>query len=245
VSPAADEWFVPWRSAPAPRLRLICLGHAGSGAAPFREWAELMPDEVELWALRLPGRENRLDEPPIGDLSRVVAEVADAISSLETPSYALFGHCSGAIVMFEVARELERRRTAGLERLVVSSQDPPALVRTDTPMSADIRTLVTSFGGIDAELVENDELLGILEPRIRADLRLVGEYRYRPARPLRVPVSVIRPAGDVRRAEVQAGWARETEGDCDLVVASGDHLFSGEAWTELGRAVVECLRDGG
>ena len=36
--------------------RLICFPHAGAGAAAYADWARLLPPEIELVAVQLPGR---------------------------------------------------------------------------------------------------------------------------------------------------------------------------------------------
>ena len=46
--------------------------------------------------VRLPGRENRLDEPPFDRIEPLVKTVADAIRPHLTNPYVLFGHSAGA-----------------------------------------------------------------------------------------------------------------------------------------------------
>ena len=60
VAPGGELWISRPVPIAKPRLRLFCFPHAGSGAAQFRPWADLMPPDVELCAVRLPGRETRL-----------------------------------------------------------------------------------------------------------------------------------------------------------------------------------------
>src|SRR6202012_6180365 len=48
-------------------LRLLCFHHAGGGAAVYRRWGHDLSSSMEVAAVQLPGRANRLTEPPIAD----------------------------------------------------------------------------------------------------------------------------------------------------------------------------------
>ena len=114
-----------WTRPAEPRARLVCLPWAGGGAGPFREWRNLVPPETELLAVRLPGRESRLDDPPPADLAAAVSGLADDLQALPSLPTVLFGHCSGGLLAFELVRELRRRGVELPGRLVVASCEAP------------------------------------------------------------------------------------------------------------------------
>ena len=121
---AADRrpWIVTCRRGDG--LRLICFPYAGGGPSLFRGWPLELSQQVEVCAVQRPGREARMKEPPIGDLRRLVVELADAIEpSLDRP-FALFGHSVGGLVAFEFARELRRRY--GIEPVQSPIKNPHA-----------------------------------------------------------------------------------------------------------------------
>src|SRR3954464_10016357 len=101
-----DRWG-PRRPSPgAPPLPPFCFPYAGSGASIYRNWAPLLPADVEVRAVRLPGREEYLGERPF----RRIAQAADLLSAalsrhLDLP-FAIFGHSMGALLGYEVARRL-------------------------------------------------------------------------------------------------------------------------------------------
>src|SRR5579862_3518131 len=67
TSPSTDlqEWL-PYRKArPDARIRLFCFAYAGGTASMFRGWQERLPSHVEVCAVQLPGRESRIQEPPL------------------------------------------------------------------------------------------------------------------------------------------------------------------------------------
>lgn len=107
-------WILPLRVNPNARTRVLCFPHAGGGTATYRSWAPLA-SELEVWAVALPGREHRFGEPATSSVRERVARIAD--DCLEELGAALpvvlFGHSMGALLAFEVARELRRRRASG------------------------------------------------------------------------------------------------------------------------------------
>ncbi|MCX6626110.1 MAG: thioesterase domain-containing protein, partial [Candidatus Solibacter sp.] len=109
--PAA--WFPNAATSPAPRL--FCFPHAGGGAG--------QPLDLSGWAaipVRLPGRESRLAEAPFERMGPLVAALADNIDSYLDRPFAFFGHSMGAVVAFELAREL-RRRSRPLPMMLIAS----------------------------------------------------------------------------------------------------------------------------
>jgi medium-chain acyl-[acyl-carrier-protein] hydrolase len=89
-------------------LRLFCFPYSGGTARAYRNWMQTLPAEIDVCAIELPGRGNRLREPPLSRMSLTVEVVGKEIVSLLDRPYAFFDHSMGAIIGFEVARLLRR-----------------------------------------------------------------------------------------------------------------------------------------
>src|SRR5579872_7031205 len=100
----SSPWFMfdPEQSRPDATFRLFCFHYAGGGASIFRPWIGKLSDQVELIAVQLPGRENRLDEPLVHAMELVTGPLADALPPLLDKPFALFGHSTGALICFEL-----------------------------------------------------------------------------------------------------------------------------------------------
>jgi hypothetical protein len=59
------RWLKRFGRSPAAEIRLLFLHHAGSSAAMFRKWSELISPEIEPIAVQLPGERCVIDA--IGD----------------------------------------------------------------------------------------------------------------------------------------------------------------------------------
>jgi medium-chain acyl-[acyl-carrier-protein] hydrolase len=242
VSVVESPWVIRWTQPDEARLRLWCLGRAGAGATPFRAWEELVGPGVELCAVRLPGRENRVREPPLSSAAAIVEELSPVVAGDAGTPFALFGHCFGALVMFELARALRREGLPSPDALFVGEQIAPATVGLpgDGELSRDefLRRL-EELGGTDAKLLGSPEFLALMEPALRADFRLADTYAYQPEPPLDTPISVL-AAADRAEVDTLTAWRAETTRAFTLRLLRGDDLLA-----EFGRVVaveLELLR---
>ncbi len=58
----SNSWVKCAKPRPRARLRLFCFPHAGGGASAYKTWGDNLPEEIEVCAIQLPGREDRLGE---------------------------------------------------------------------------------------------------------------------------------------------------------------------------------------
>jgi surfactin synthase thioesterase subunit len=226
--PGADRWLSCQDPRPDAEVQLFCLPYAGAGAAAFRSWPRAFGPRVEVTALRLPGRENRIRERPEVD-PVAVAEVIDAAA---TRPYALFGHSLGARLGFEVVRELRRAGRPLPLRLYPSGAMPPD--RRSRGVLDDLSRLpddvfierLVAGGGVPAALLAEPGMLQLFMPVLRADLTWIDDYEYVAQDPL--PVPVVAFAGDsdpVTPGAAMRGWSRHTEAGFTLHELSGGHFF--------------------
>lgn len=242
---AADRWLRGFRVLPAPRMRLVCLPHAGGAATFFQPWAAMMPPGVELYAVRYPGRQDRLDEPLLDDMAELADSVAAALAVLLDRPLALFGHSMGASVAYEVAVRLESRYGFTPARLLVSGRQAPHLAETedyesstDDELVAEIRAL----GNIDRGMLDLPEVRELILPALRADFRLLSAYR--PAQPSKVETGIVAYTGlsDPGCPIVGArAWSELALGGFDLKVFPGGHFYLAEQRAALVADVVSRL----
>ena len=221
------------------QFRLFCFHYAGSGASIFRPWTKWLSDQVELVAVQLPGRENRLDEPLLYSMELVTTPLADALPPLLDRPFAFFGHSTGAVICFELARVLRQRALPQPRLLIASSQNAPqvkpAVLRHQLSDPEFIEVIRGCNGTPDAVL-RNPALLELLLPRIRADGAVYETYRYEPQAPLDCRIVVFRGVDDGLVDSVGlAAWKAETRHSFHRYDFPGGHFFPHEA----AEAVVE------
>jgi medium-chain acyl-[acyl-carrier-protein] hydrolase len=225
TSPAAPSWVVYPRLIAEPDARLFCIGHAGSGAAHWRAWPAHFGAGVELGLVRLPGRESRLGEEPFTDMAALTAALADGMAAHLGPPFSLYGDCSGALVAFELARELRRRGWRGPGTLSVWGCRAPHLPQADGQLSdlpsGELVDRLAAAGGPRAAALRHPALRDLVLPGVRADIRILETYRYRAEAPLACAVRAIwnRRDPDLAVAHLEA-WADHTSADFSLEVVA-------------------------
>ena len=115
-------------------LRIFCFTSAGSGASVFFSWFRGLDANFELFPYQLPGREDRRSEAAFRRMGPLVAAVVDDLTGRSEVPYALFGHSLGALIAFEVAREVRRRGLPPPVHLFASARIAPQLGLRQSPI---------------------------------------------------------------------------------------------------------------
>jgi len=227
---SSNKWILFPRPNPAAALRLFCFHHAGGSAQIFRDWIRRLPMSVEMGAIQLPGHGHRLDEPHIkrmAPLSRIVAQ--ELLPYLDKP-FVFFGHSMGALLCFETARNLRRENQPQPAHLFVSATAAPhrRIIKeslSGLPKSALIEKL-HEFDGAPAEVLQNDELMDLMLPMLRADFELFETYEYLPESPLECSMTIYGGLDDPKvEAERLAAWRETTLGACEIRMFPGGHFY--------------------
>lgn len=234
--------LVRWAGPPAPRGALLCVPWSGAGAAPFRAWAPLLPEDVELYGVRLPARESRLADPFPDALTELAEELAAEAAATVPTSYLVFGHCTGGLIAFALAVELTRRGRAPLELLVSSEPAPGTRDPLEPQTREELLETLRSLGATSRAVLDNEEMFDVLRPAIEGDVRLASAYVPGPDARLHIPITLFIGSNDelLGQFDLEA-WARMTTERFTVETVEGDHLFTGDGWAELGSTVARKL----
>lgn len=226
--PQLERWVLRPRRRPGARLRLYCLPYAGGGASVYYTWAQLVPPDIEVCSIQLPGRENRLAEPPYRDAAALARELIHVLADSMQRPFAVYGHSMGALLGFELARQTALAGMPAPSRLFVGGSRPPSNPHRQPPLrdaaDADILAEMHRLGGTPPAVLDSRELMALALPLLRADFAVHETYQREGV--VDVPITAFCGAsdGDVS-AEEMSGWARHTSRAFRLHLLQGDHFF--------------------
>jgi medium-chain acyl-[acyl-carrier-protein] hydrolase len=224
-------------------VRLFCFPHAGGGASTFREWAGALSPTLEVCAVQLPGRENRLADERYTELGPLIEELAEVLLPLLRQPFALFGHSLGALIGFELGRRLRDMQGIAPLRLFVSGHRAPHLPLRMGPFcplsDPEFVAAVRALGTTPAEVFDTPELRELVLPILRADFALVEGYSFAAGAPLDCPISVFGGTADqlVTPGEL-VEWREHTRQRCTMRAFRGDHFFFEAAGASVLQAIL-------
>ncbi|THB81880.1 thioesterase, partial [Pantoea allii] len=203
----------------------------GGDATSYVHWQSYMSSDIEVCGILLPGRGARFNQTTICSWPVLIRSIFDAINEEDDVPFAFFGHSLGALISFEVARMFQKRGLRLPVHLFVSSCNPPSLIRegrlirnlTDQALIDILR----NYDGTPPEILENQELMQLLLPAIRADFTLVDHYKYVPRNPLNLSLTAVSGSNDklINPLTITA-WEDEISQSFTHKWLDGGHFYS-------------------
>jgi medium-chain acyl-[acyl-carrier-protein] hydrolase len=212
-----------------PRRRLVCIPYAGGAASLFHAWSPQLPSDVELRAVQLPARQDRRRDPPLTCVADIVHHLTSLMAQLRPLPTVLFGHSFGALIAFELARELHANGMPPV-CLVVSACRAPHLPLTHPALhtlpKADFLAGMNRYCGTPWDTLRNAELMDLSLPALRADFQAVETFTYSAPGRLDAPAVVLRGRRDESvSAESARAWDEVIRGELSLYEVDAGHFF--------------------
>jgi medium-chain acyl-[acyl-carrier-protein] hydrolase len=241
----SDRWIVRYQPNAQARLRLFCFPYAGGGASVFRPWSQALPPDVEVCGVQFPGHESRLGEPAHTRLAPLVQALAEAIYPFLDRPFAFFGHSMGALVSFELARQLRRAYDKHPVCMYLAAFRAPQLPNPNIRiyhLPEEVFKVVLRVYGIPEMILQNEELMQATLPTLRADLELCDTYEYSEEPPLECPLLIFGGKDDAGISpEDLEPWPLQSSATCSLSLLPGSHFFLHSAQDLLLAAISENL----
>lgn len=211
------------------KIRLLCFPFGGGGASTYLSWARHLKPEIEIVPVQLPGRETRLDETSIDKISKLISGMLPALIGYLDRPYAMFGHSMGALIAFELSREIRRKNLPGPKLLLLSGKSaahlkddyPPIACLPDKKLMKELeKRYEVKLSGDSMALIQ------MMLPTIRSDIFAVEKYIYKSEPPFDFPIIGFGGKLDriIKPPDIEA-WSIHTTGRFRYYHIDGDHFF--------------------
>lgn len=239
-------WLARWGEKPTATIRLFCFPFAGGSTYTYRTWQGLLPESIDVAPVQLPGRGERLSEPPFDRLPEMVEALACELTPYFDKSFAFFGHSMGALIAFELTRWLRKHNKTMPSHLFVSGRRAPQVPESIAPTwnlpEPEFIERVRQLNGTPKEVLDHPELMQVVIPLLRADFAVCETYEYQAGPPLEFPLTVFGGVGDIEAPyEDLMPWQEQTSAACKLHTLPGDHFFIQTAPVEIAQIIADEL----
>ena len=227
-----NKWFVrsPGVSrVSAPRLRMFCFPYAGGSASTYMQWGKKVANDIEVLAVQLPGRANRLAEQPYDDMNSLIAALLPNFLEYIDRPYVMFGHSLGSRIAFQLMVECRNQQRRMPEHFFASGSRAAHRPCSDNSLHGlnddQLKKKLFSLNGTPTAILENDEMMRLCMPFLRADFKIAGNYRAQVEK-INCPVTVFGgyEDPDISQADLWE-WAALFAKTEDVHLFRGGHFF--------------------
>ena len=152
-----------WLLSPAERVAsvsLVCVPYAGGNATAYQSLADALPGRFALWAASLPGHESGGEQDELIGMAEATRRLADEVQRRVSGPVLVYGHCAGASLAVDLARELEERgvdlRATFLGASLTDPQARDNLGRVTDSSVDELYQYIRAIGGFDGPLEDTD-----------------------------------------------------------------------------------------
>jgi medium-chain acyl-[acyl-carrier-protein] hydrolase len=218
--------YIPGRDNP---VNLFMLPFAGGNVYSYRAIEKELGPGIKAAAIDLPGHGRRLDMPLLTDIRRMADDLFLQIRNRLDAPYALFGHSMGATLGYLLTRRILAEELSCPMHLFCTGRQAPTVESREKgshnlpgdPFLEKVR----AYDGLPDALLKEKDVLAFFEPILRADFEAIGSYRYTPAPPLDLPITVIIGTEERTSYEDACRWREVTTGEVTVLRFHGKHFF--------------------
>ncbi|GAB1285924.1 S-acyl fatty acid synthase thioesterase, medium chain [Apodemus speciosus] len=183
-------------------------------------------------AVRLAGRETRLEEPFANDIYQIAEEIVTALLPIiQDKAFAFFGHSFGSYIAFVTALQLkEKYKMEPLHLFVSSASAPHSVFRLQIPdfnklSEEQFRDHLLVFGGTPKHLIQDQDVLRQSIPLLKADATVMKKFDFDKPSEALLSRDITCFVGSEDVIKDIEGWKDLTSGKLDIRELPGNHFY--------------------
>jgi len=213
------------------KVNLICFPHAGAGPGVYALWGRFLSNDLSFYPVHYPMREKRkLESLPdtIQELARTFVQDNEQLW-VEKP-FAIYGHCMGSIIAYEVAKAVkELYNVRPILVIVSSSLAPNCTIEQQIDETMNVKQIAKFFAELnymDDSLIEDEMYANYFLPVLKADYLLQQKYVDVYFKKLDCPLLVLYGENDIQIDKNKlSDWKQFSSSEVLFESIEGGHFF--------------------
>ncbi|MFT6834028.1 MAG: medium-chain acyl-[acyl-carrier-protein] hydrolase [Francisellaceae bacterium] len=224
-----NKCFLPIKCNPNASLRLICFPYAGGSASIYANWGKFLSDDIEIIAAQPPGRSMRLGEDAHTEMADIIDEFMESAELFDDKPYIFFGHSLGSRMAFALALRIQSQNLPLPQHIIASGSCAPHLpfdreITHNLPPD-EFKDKLEDLNGTPKEILQNQELMDILIPLLRADFKIAETYQSEKIA-INCPMTILGGTEDSGiPLEKLNAWGELSIFPVNISIITGDHFF--------------------
>jgi len=216
-------------------IKLFSIPYSGGTAEVYWKWRKFLSNHIELCPVEIAGRGKRICEPLPDRFEDVVEDLASSILEQLKPNdtYAIYGHSMGSLLAFETYYKLmEKGCHAPMHMFFSGRKAPQSTHESEKIFCHDLPDehflhVVMGYGGNTKEIIQNEELLQIFLPILRADFKITELYEHQEKNEkIACDITVINGTNDRSIMNFDMNdWKFYAGKQCNIKKVMGGHFF--------------------
>ena len=210
------------------KINLFCIPFAGGSASIYYKWRNYLGDKINIIPIELAGRGRRINELFKETIQETVDDIYNYIKDQLYEPYILFGHSMGSILTFELINKIIKEKDNLPSKVFYSGRKPPHV-----PIEKHIHLLpdgefleeLVSLGGVSNTFMENQELVDMFLPILRADFRMIENYKCKSIQVIDRDIHILYGSEEDLKMKELNSWGMYTTEKLFIKKIEGNHFF--------------------
>jgi len=209
------------------KLRLFCFPYAGGNASMYYPLKENIGEEIELVAVQLPGRSERMFEEAYTDMDALVEKLYRQIAPTLHEPFALCGYSMGGVIAYALTKKIEEFSKYRPEFTIISATKPIGLLnqgKKHTLSDDGLIDVLRAHKASPQAVLDSKELMEMILPTIRADYQLIETYKVVNGSQLETPLVLFNSEEDMEKKTISM-WQEHFKNKAKYVDFDDGHFF--------------------
>lgn len=240
-------WMAHQRYSEAAQMNLLCFPYAGGSSTFFSPLKMKIIPQINVCPILYPGREKNIGKNGFDTIEEMASVLVKENPEFFTREYALMGHCTGALIAYEVALAAEQEYGRSPKVFFASAAPAPScpqFFHKDKLSDGELTRQLIHNKMIDKAFAEKDVYTEYYLPLMRRDLEMHTNYSPEtPFRKMKTEVKVIFGEEDSLFQDKQTveDWNLFAEHGVQSMSFPGGHFYINECRSEVAELINQSL----